>query len=33
VAKWEGGLLSEEEAARAEIEIEQEAEATLHAEA
>ncbi len=33
VAKWEGGLLSEEEAARAEVEIEQEAEATLHAEA
>lgn len=33
VAKWEGGLLSEEEAARAEVEIEQEAEATLHTEA
>ena len=33
VAKWEGGLLSEEEAARAEAEIEQEAEATLHNEA
>ena len=31
VAKWEGGLLTEEEAARAEIEIEAEAESTLHA--
>ncbi len=30
VAKWEGGLLSEEEAARAEIAIEAEAESTLH---
>lgn len=33
VAKWEGGLMSEEEAARAELEIEHEAEATLHNEA
>ncbi len=31
VAKWEGGLLSEEEAARAEVAIEAEAESTLHA--
>lgn len=31
VAKWEGGLLSEEEAAKAEINIEKEAELKLHA--
>jgi Na+/H+-dicarboxylate symporter len=33
VAKWEGGLMTEEEAARAELEIEHEAEAKLHTEA